>query len=335
MKIHIHHRTSYQYSPEVSLGAHRVMMRPREGHGLRLEACSFEISIPHRLRWVRDLHENYVGLVDFTELAAEMVIEGNFLLDSSERNPFDFILHSESAEYPFSYEHELQAELAALSQNIYVTDIDRIRDWLAPFWRPGKKVETLELLQQINLQIYRSIRYQRRERRGVLSPAETLENKGASCRDFATLFMEACRFLGLAARFVSGYMYSSEIQGQMSMHGWAEVYLPGAGWIGFDPSWGLLASSNYFPVAVSRHSEHVPPISGTYFGTPRAFLRSHVDLFVKRIDEPVQDGLDFQEEKPRDGSKTGVGIDSPAEPVLVQSRFIPGFKSNHQSQVSS
>jgi len=261
------------------------MMRPREGHGVRLESCSFHISPPHRLRWVRDLHENNIGLIDFTELASELMIEGNFTLDISERNPFDFILLPEAAEYPFSYHHELLAELLPLSQNIYLRDVDRIRDWLAPFWHSGKKVETLALLQQINLHIYQTFRYQRREQKGVLSPAETLENNSGSCRDFATLFMEICRFLGLAARFVSGYMYSAEIAGRMSMHGWAEVYLPGAGWIGFDPSWGLLATSNYFPVAISRHSERVPPISGTYFGTPRAFLRSQIDLYVKRTDE--------------------------------------------------
>ena len=288
MKIHIHHRTTYRYSLKVSLGLHRLMMRPREGHGVRLEGCSFDISLPHRLRWVRDLHENNIGLIDFTELASEMVIEGNFTLDISERNPFDFILLPDAAEYPFSYDHELLLELLPLSQSIYIRDVDRIRDWLAPFWHPGKKVETLSLLQQLNLHIYRTFRYQRREQRGVLSPAETLENNGGSCRDFATLFMEICRFMGLASRFVSGYMYSSEIAGRMSMHGWAEVYLPGAGWIGFDPSWGLLAASNYFPVAVSRHSEHVPPISGTYFGTSRAFLNSQIDLYVTRTDVVLQ-----------------------------------------------
>jgi transglutaminase-like putative cysteine protease len=299
-----------------------------------MEACAFEISLPHRLRWVRDLHENHVGLIDFTELASGVVIEGNFSLDVCERNPFDFILLPEAAEYPFSYERDLWLELSPLCQNLYVRDTDRIRDWLAPFWSPGKKVETLELLQQLNLKIYRSFRYQRREQRGVLSPAETLENNGGSCRDFATLFMEVCRFLGLAARFVSGYMYSSEIQGRMSMHGWAEVYLPGAGWIGFDPSWGLLAASNYFPVAVSRHSEHAPPISGTYFGIARAFLRSDVDLFVKRIDEISPPGLDF-DGKPTVGIADDSARLSPPPPVLVQSRFAPEIHTGAQLQVSS
>jgi hypothetical protein len=280
---------------------------------------------------MRDLHENNIGLVDFTNPASEMTIEGNFTLDVCERNPFDFILLPEAAEYPFSYERELWVELSSLCQNLYVRDTDRIRDWLAPFWHPGKKVETLELLQQVNLQIYRSIRYQRREQKGVLSPAETLENNGGSCRDFATLFMEACRFLGLAARFVSGYMYSPEIQGQMSMHGWAEVYLPGAGWIGFDPSWGLLADSNYFPVAVSRHSEHVPPISGTYFGTPRAFLRSDVELRVKRIDEPPPLQMDLEGVKGDSISGEGARF-SPSDPRMVQARFIPGIKMTDRLQ---
>ena len=260
------------------------MMRPREAHNIRLERCSFDISPSHRLRWMRDLHENNVGVVDFTEPTAELTIDGEFALDVCEKNPFDFILVSEAAEYPFTYEHELLTELLPLSRNIYVRDVDRVRDWLGQFWHPGKRIGTIELLQAVNLNIYHTFRNRRREEKGVLSPAETLEHKSGSCRDFATLFMEACRFLGLAARFVSGYMYSSEITGRMSMHGWAEVYLPGAGWIGFDPSWGILATSHYLPVAVSRHSEHAPPISGTYWGTPRTFLRSQVDLYVKRLD---------------------------------------------------
>lgn len=283
MKLHIHHRTSYHYTTKVSFGPHRLMMRPREGHGLRLEKCSFTLSLPHQLRWIRDVHENNIGLVDFNEPADELVIDGEFYLDICEENPFNFVIVPEAAEYPFTYDHELRTDLLHLSRNLYVRDVDRIRDWLNPFWHPGKRVDTIELLQELTTTIYRTFRYRRRLEKGVQSPAETLEHNSGSCRDFATLFMEACRFLGLAARFVSGYMYHAEITGRMSMHGWAEIYLPGAGWIGFDPSWGILASANYVPAAVSRDSEHAPPISGTYIGTPRAFIKTNVDLYVKKL----------------------------------------------------
>ncbi len=260
------------------------MMRPRQNHGIQLESCLFEISTSHQLRWIRDLHENDIGIIDFLAPTLELVIHADFVLKISEDNPFNFVVSPEASEYPFSYEQELFIELRPLIRTSYARDTDRIREWLHPFWHPGKRVATLELFQQLNSHIYRTFRYQRRLEKGVQSPAETLEKNSGSCRDFATLFMEACRSLGLAARFVSGYMYSLEITGRMSMHGWAEIYLPGAGWIGFDPSWGILADSHYFAVAVTRHSEHAPPISGTYVGIPRVFLKTQVDLYVKRLD---------------------------------------------------
>jgi transglutaminase-like putative cysteine protease len=259
-------------------------MRPRESHAINLEKCSFAISVANQLRWIRDLHENNIGIVDFHDDAKELVIEAEFVLNVCEENPFNFVVAPEAAEYPFTYEHDLAADLRPLSRSVYVRDVDQIRDWLHPLWHPGKRVGSLDLLQELNLHIYRAIAYLRRMEKGVQSPAETLEKQSGSCRDSATLFVEACRFLGMAARFVSGYMYSADITGTMSMHGWAEVYLPGAGWIGFDPSWGILASAHYFPVAVSRHSEHAPPISGYYMGTPRAFIKSEVELYVKEFD---------------------------------------------------
>lgn len=274
------------------------MMRPRERHGLRLEKCSIAISIPHRIRWLRDLHENNIGMVDFLEPAAELEVACEFILEITERNPFDFVIHPEAAEYPFSYDHDLHAELAPLSRNLYLRDVENVRKWLDPFWHPGKRVGTLELLQAMNTHIYTTFRYRRREERGVQSPAETLESNSGSCRDFAALFMEACRFLGLASRFVSGYMYSPEITGRMSMHGWAEVYLPGAGWIGFDPSWGLLAAANYIPAAVARNSEHVPPISGTYIGTSRTYLKSQVDLYVTQLEHSSPAAIVMAAEEP-------------------------------------
>jgi transglutaminase-like putative cysteine protease len=287
VKLHIHHRTIYHYADKVTFGPHRLMFRPRENHGIRMQRLHLQVSPAHRLRWMRDLYENNIVQLDLTEPAQQLAIEWECHLDIAEDNPFDFIIDSDAAEYPFDYEHELSTEVLAFSENIYPRDVERLRAWLHPYWHPGRRLGTLDLLQELNKTIYRTIEYQRRDRKGVQSPAETLELKTGSCRDLATLFIEACRLLGLAARFVSGYMYSPEITGRMSMHGWAEVYLPGAGWIGFDPSWGILAAAQYVPVGVARHSEHVPPISGTYFGYPRAFLRTEIDLYVKKLDEPL------------------------------------------------
>ena len=282
MKIHIHHRTSYFYSEQVPFGVHQLMMRPRETQAMHLEECSLEISLSHHLRWIRDHYENNIGLVDFKEAARELLIDCKFVLGICEDNPFDFVLAPEVATYPFHYEHELHSEILPLIRNIYIRDVELIRIWLEGIWSPGKTVETLQFLQELNLKIYSTFQYQRRERRGVQTPAETLETMSGSCRDLATFFIEACRTLGIAARFVSGYLYSPGITGRMSMHGWTEVYLPGAGWIGFDPSWGVLADFHYIPVAVSRHSEHAAPISGTYLGTPKVFLKSEVELYVTR-----------------------------------------------------
>jgi transglutaminase-like putative cysteine protease len=294
VNLRIQHRTSYYYAEKVPFGEHRLMIRPREGHGLHLEKSSIDISPPHRIRWNRDLHENNIAFINFIEPASELVISCEFLVRTCDYNPFNFVILSEAIEYPFSYEHDLYQELFPLVQNLYLRDELRVRSWLDQFWYAGKRIDTLDLLQQINGNIYRTFRYKRREERGVQSPAETLENNSGSCRDFAALFMEACRCLGLASRFVSGYMYSAEITGRMSMHAWAEVYLPGAGWIGFDPSWGILASSQYIPVAVSRHPENATPISGTYIGTARAFLKCQVDLYVEQRDEivPMQDSIE-------------------------------------------
>jgi hypothetical protein len=228
-----------------------------------------------------------MGILEIANPASELSIEMECLIELAEENPFNFALEPEVAEFPFEYSHDMGVELHGLTVPVYPRDSERIREWLYPIWHLGKRCETLTLLQDINKALYNEIKYQRRERRGVQTPAETLERKTGACRDFATLFMEICRFLGIAARFVSGYMYSEDIAGRMSMHGWAEVYLPGAGWLGFDPSWGIVSTSSYIPVAVSLHPEHVPPISGTYFGLAKEFLGTQVDLFVERVDTEV------------------------------------------------
>jgi transglutaminase-like putative cysteine protease len=284
MNLRIRHRSTYRYKKVVSLGTHYLRMRPREGHGLHLEKCRIEISPPgHRIRWQRDVYENNIGIVEFTEPARELVIDCEFVVQACDENPFNFLISPEATEFPFRYDPELYRELFPLVRILYSRDEKRVRDWLGRYWRPGMRVGTLELLQRINSGIYQDFKYCRRLEKGVQTPAETLEKMSGSCRDFAALFIEACRCLDLSARFVSGYFYHVEIEGRMSMHAWAEVFLPGAGWIGFDPSWGILAASQHVPVSVSRHPENSTPISGVYIGYARAFLDCDVELYVEEI----------------------------------------------------
>ena len=293
MKLHIHHHTRYRYAKPVPFSPHRLMFRPRWEPGLKLDKFAVTVSPKHHLRWMRDTQDNPVGLLELTEPAPELVIDMEAFVEVAEQNPFDFVLEQGTAEYPFEYDDGTRQELAALMQPLYPRDAEALRAWLHPIWHPGRRRETVGLLQELNAVIYGRTKYQRRERRGVQSPAETLELGTGSCRDFATLFIEACRHLGLASRFVSGYMYHSEIDGRMSMHAWAEVYLPGPGWIGFDPSWGILVDSQYVPTAMTRHPEHAPPISGTYFGFAKDFLGMEVNLYVRKV------GVDEPPEKPK------------------------------------
>jgi transglutaminase-like putative cysteine protease len=308
VKLRIRHRTHYRYADPVSFGRHQLMVRPREGESLRLEKCSIEISPAHRLRWLRDPWENNVGLVEFSEPSPDLIIDCDFLVRTSDANPFNFILDSEAAEYPFSYDYDLFQEVRPLIQPIYGRDEHRLREWLGRFWRAGKRCDTIDLLQQINRDIFRSFRYRRREEKGVQSPAETIENGSGSCRDFAALFIEACRTLGFAARFVSGYSYNPEVTSEMSMHAWGEVYLPGAGWVGFDPSVGILVDGQFVPVAVSYHPENAAPVSGTYIGAARVFLRHEVKLYVEALTE-------FPGEAP---SSDGAPVDAASAPVTSE-----------------
>jgi len=167
--------------------------------------------------------------------------------------------------FPFQYDAAERIDLGPYLSTIFVKDRPALSPWLRQFWVAGQVVETYLLLEWINKAIATGFSYQQREEPGVQTPATTLANRSGSCRDFATLFIEACHCLGLAARFVSGYQYSpSLLKDQGATHAWAEVYLPGAGWKGFDSTTGKVVDNNYIALAVSRHPEMVPPVSGSF-----------------------------------------------------------------------
>jgi transglutaminase-like putative cysteine protease len=287
MKIRIQHRTTYRYAAPVRLGPHRVMVRPREGHDLHIESSILTIRPAHLTHWMRDVNGNSIALVDFTERSNELMIYSELVLDHYDSDPLDFRVEPYAVQYPFVYDPWTLPELTAFTHIVFPADAERVREWLGQFWQPGKLVETVSLLKRLNRFIKETFTYTRRHEYGVQRPARTLEKNSGSCRDFATLFIEACRSWGLAARFVSGYMLCEATEaGHASTHAWAEVYLPGAGWKGFDPTSGTMVGSQHVAVAVSRHPEAATPIAGSFIGVPTVYLGIEVDVKLEQLDKP-------------------------------------------------
>jgi transglutaminase-like putative cysteine protease len=292
MKIRIQHRTTYHYAEPVTLGPHRVMVRPREGHDLHIESSILTIRPAHTVHWVRDVNGNSIALVDFTEKDRELMIYSELVLNHYDSHPLDFRVEPYARHYPFVYDPWTLPELTAFTHIVFPADAERVRNWLGQFWQPGKLVETVALLKKLNLFIHETFTYTRRDEFGVQRPSKTLDKNSGSCRDFATLFIEACRSWGLAARFASGYMLCEATEaGGSSTHAWAEVYLPGAGWKGFDPTSGCVAGSQHVVVAVSRHPEAATPISGSFVGVPTAFRGIEVDVKMEQLDKPYSSPL--------------------------------------------
>ncbi len=288
MKIRIQHRTTYNYNQPVSFGQHKIMVRPREGHDLHIESSILEITPAHTIRWMRDVNGNSLAKVDFTQSAAQISFYSELILQQYDTNPLDFILEQSAVTYPFVYDPDSLPELTAFMALLYPRDTAPLREWLGQFWKPGDKPQTIALLQNLNTHINKNFQYQRRDEPGVQTPAETLKKNSGSCRDFATLLLESCRCLGLAARFVSGYMQCEATEaGGASTHAWTEVYLPGAGWKGFDPTSGIMTGAQHVTVAVSRNPENAAPVAGSFEGPLNAFQGIQVNVTVVQIDRPI------------------------------------------------
>jgi transglutaminase-like putative cysteine protease len=268
-RLHIDHLTVYHYKRPVTLLPHKLLLRPREGHDIRIETASIEILPAHRLRWRRDVYDNAVAEASFHEPSRRLSIRSVVTLQNYQDRPLDFLVADSAVNYPFHYDADERIELSAYLAPVFERDSASVNAWLRRFWRVGQTAETYALLDAISRAIANEFDYRPREQPGVRAPAATLHERAGSCRDFATLFIETCRCLGLAARFVSGYLYSPwNDSGPGATHAWSEVYLPGAGWIGFDNTSGLLAGPDHIPVAVNRHPEAAPPVAG-------AFLSAH------------------------------------------------------------
>ncbi len=267
------HRTYYNFSAAVRLERHALRMRPREDHDLRIESSSLKITPPATLRWHRDVEDNSVAIATFDSTASHLSVESEVTIQQYNQAPLDFLMADYAVDYPFDYTPEDRPGLLPYMSVGEQAPPGMVTDWVANLWRSGERLQTYALLQRLNAHIHQTLTYQMREEPGVQTAEETLSCGTGSCRDFAFLFIEAARRLGFAARFVSGYLHAPPSTADFgATHAWAEAYLPGAGWTGFDPTVGKIVGANHVAVAVAWSPDLVAPIAGWFIGSAEASL---------------------------------------------------------------
>jgi transglutaminase-like putative cysteine protease len=276
------HTTVYRYKQPVGLGEHRMMFRPRESHDLRLISTQLAITPrPAHLRWLHDPFDNSVAVATFEGTTTELRFESAVTLEHFENSPPEYPLEDYARTYPFRYSDEDFPNLQrALAHHYHA---EAVAEWALGFLDPAATTDTMKILRAMTHGIRERFKYVRRTEKGVQPPGLTLATQRGSCRDFAVLMMEAARSLGIAARFVSGYVFApgdSPMTGGGATHAWMQAYLPGAGWIDFDPTNSIIGNRNLIRVAVAWSPEHVLPLWGTYDGPPGACLGLDVSVTV-------------------------------------------------------
>jgi transglutaminase-like putative cysteine protease len=262
----IHHHTSYRYSRPVELGPHRLVLRPRESPELRLVSMDIRTTPPSRITWSSDVFGNAIATAEFNTFSDAMEIESDAELELTSAAWPVFHIDPSAIAYPFDYSDQERTDLGALLSLQYPDSMGRVSAWAAGFVR-SKPTDTLALLKDLNAGISANASYQSREAEGTQPPASTLNLGRGSCRDFAVLFAEAARALGFGSRVVSGYIFNpGQTYGPGTTHAWAEVFVPGAGWITFDPTNRQMGGHNLIPVAVARDLSQAMPVSGTFTG---------------------------------------------------------------------
>lgn len=283
LTLRICHRTTYRYHAPVRLGPHRLMLRPRESRELRLVSHEVTVTPAAGITWAHDVFGNAVATATFEELSDQLVVDSEAVL-SLGADPWPvFDIAAVALTYPFAYTDADWSDLGALVVPQYHDPERLLLAWARGFVR-SDPTDTLSLLKDLSTGVAERIRYQSRESEGTQAPLETLARGVGSCRDLAVLFVEAARCLRFGARLCSGYLYrpDRETTGREpdSTHAWAEVYVPGAGWITFDPTNRSVGGCNLIPVAVAREIWQVTPVSGDFIGAGDAFRGLWVDLSV-------------------------------------------------------
>ena len=267
MRLHIEHTTRYEYARPVSFGSHRLVIRPREGHDQRVERMDLRLTPAYELQWIRDVFGNSIALVNWLEPATALTIVNDVIVERIA--PFPERTFHEPWHVPFPPRYDaMEAGITGVYCSPgFTEDAPAVRAWLTTHLvsNPDDAEGTILALCRL---VHQTVAYQRRREKGVRSPGETLQLGTGSCRDLATLMMDAARHLGVAARFASGYLHgAASMAGHASTHAWTEVYLPTLGWRGFDPTIGARTSSHHIVTGVSTHPRGVMPVSGVFTGS--------------------------------------------------------------------
>ena len=289
-RLTVHHVTIYRYKQPVALGEHRMMLRPRDSYDQMLIEAKLDITPePAELRWVHDVFDNCVAIARFAGRTTELRVDSTVRLEHAPTIAPEFQIEDYACTYPFSYGAAEAPDLLRSIERQYLDAGHATDDWARGFLNRQGRTDTRDMLAAMTLAIKQRFTYVQRPETGTQDPVETLRLGSGSCRDFAVLMIEGVRSLGLAARFASGYLYvpsrGSGLVGGGATHAWVEVYLPGAGWLEFDPTNGIVGNRGLIRVAVVRDARQALPLSGTWTGFPSDFLGMSVEVAVTSEDE--------------------------------------------------
>ncbi len=283
VRFRVLHETVYRYHAEVVLLPHRMVVRPREWHDTWLERFSLAVSPTAHVDWSRDVYGNSIAVAHFEGAAKEL----RLLVDFTVLRRRDSAVVAAGREpvpgvFPVDYDSLEGPVVAAYRTPVFPEEGGRIADWVRETGIVPSGMPAIELVESLNRHLFESIRYQRREERGTQTPEATLALLSGSCRDKATLLMEALRHLGFAARFASGYLDCAATRAAKgSTHAWTEVYFPDLGWRGFDPTTGKRTTHQHIVTGVCHHPRGVMPVAGKIVAPPGSLAELHVSVSVE------------------------------------------------------